>query len=78
MVYGSLADVFRDFMALYVPPSCCGRLHWSPGELDAWLRLETTWDGQWRHLSPALVEKAAAASGADPCPHGARETAGAH
>ena len=59
MVYGTLVDVYRHFMGCYVRPPCCGLVHWSPDELAEWLLNRTPWDGDFRHLSPALVERAA-------------------
>ena len=59
MVYLTLVDVYRHFMACYAVPTCCGQVHWSPGDLADWLLSKTPWDGDFRHLSPALIERAA-------------------
>ena len=68
MVYSGLADAYRDFMGVYVRPACCGLFHWGPDELMHWLRMKTPWDGEWKHLSPALVIRASIASRDAPCP----------
>ena len=59
MVFGTLVDVYRHFMACYSLPDCCGQVHWSQEELADWLLNKTQWDGEFRHLTPALVERAA-------------------
>jgi len=68
MVYSCLADAYRDFLGVYVRPDCCGLFHWGPDQLEHWLRMSTPWDGEWKHLSPALVIRASIASLEDPCP----------
>ena len=67
MVYRTLSDAYRDFMAGH-GCSACNRIHWDPNTLDRWLRTRTSWNGTWNFLTPALVESAAAASRIDPCP----------
>ena len=59
MVYCTLLDVYRHFKGCCEVPSCCGHVHWGPGDLVKWLIERTLWDWDFRHLSPALVERAA-------------------
>jgi len=76
MVYRTSDDVFRDFRSCYVPPSCCGRLHWDARRLEVWLLKRTMWNGLWHHLSPALVQRAARVSARSRCPLDSRITRG--
>ena len=72
MVYATLVDVYRHFTGCYILPSCCGQVHWGPQDLMEWLIQQTPWDGDFRHLSPALVERAALEAMADHRPITAR------
>jgi hypothetical protein len=75
MAYSGLVEAYRDFLGIYIRPACCGLLHWGPQDLDQWLRLNTPWDGDWKHLSPALVIRASRAALEVPCPKSHRQHA---